>query len=190
VLVDQTQPADALLVLQAELLRSVHLPTLVGLSRPSGLCGRAAARCCRRLLLLTQPALQGAFAGYLAQSQASESHADVTSSPTGMLLTHRHNPVVECLAALATAGTGSIGGVDSLGLLAEATNQISHRSRAQMQGVGDGGHILMEPHPLKDGLANRQGNRGSHGDPRGAKSEGDRKLIDSSVYPAQPFCRY
>jgi hypothetical protein len=53
--------------------------------------------------------------------------------------------------------------------------------------VGDGGHILMEPHPLKNGLANRQGNRGSHSDPRGPKSEGDSKMIDSSVYPAQPF---
>jgi hypothetical protein len=120
------------------------------------------------LLLAAEPTLQGAFAGQLVwRVRVGQPHAEVASPPTGVLLTQCHSQRVEGVAWIGgLTGSGPVVGLEVVGLLPKASQQLAYGSWAKVERLRDGGGVVALAGSLQDKAAQGQREWCRHGDPR------------------------
>ena len=110
--------------------------------------------------------MQGAFAGEINVAVfIAQTDADVASPPSRVLVAQRKSLCVERVIGR-SAWARLVGGLDTLGLAAEALDQLANGSGAEAESLGDGGSRLAEARPLLDDLANAEREGCRHGNPR------------------------
>ena len=110
--------------------------------------------------------MQGPLAGEISLAVfIAQTHADVAGPPSRVLLAQCKSLGVERVFGR-SAGARLVGGFDTLGLIAEALNQLSNGSGAEAEIVGDGRSGLAATDPLLNEFANGQREWRRHGNPR------------------------
>jgi hypothetical protein len=99
-----------------------------------------------------------------------QADADVAGAPAGVLLTEGPGQVVGLVRVWAASGTGSVGGLEVVGLAAKALQEVAHGAFGQVQGVGNGGRVLPLLGVVKDETAEREGEWCWHENPRKRRS--------------------
>ena len=116
---------------------------------------------------MAEPAMQGPLAGEIRLAVfIAQTHTDVAGPPSRVLLAQCKSLCVERMLLGRSPRTRLVGGFDTLGVAAEALNQLSNGSGAEAEIVGDGRSGLAATDPLSNEFANGQREWRRHGNPR------------------------
>jgi len=147
----------------------------VGLAGAGRVGGGAAAFRCRAEAGLSEPALQGAFAGQLGRGVVpGEEDADETGAPSRVFPAQGEGVVAQLLdAGGARVGAAVVGRRErGVSLEAPAAQELADGTRHEAEGLGNGGDGLAALVAPQDGLPEREGSRCWHGESSRGVQEG------------------